>query len=321
MNSGQELGLVADIGGTNARFALVDTVGDRKRLLDMQQLACADYPTFEDSLSAYLKNVGAKPCPGVVAVAGAVKNNAVRFTNLNWHITPETLTKSGFPRVRLINDYAAQALALPLLDRQRLFPLGPHQGPHEGTLAVLGPGSGLGVAALIRQPGGQDVPLATEGGHADFAALDEVEHEIAKILTARHGRASIETLLCGNGLCRLYELLQLLGGKKAEPYSASDISERGMAGDWDCRDTLLRFCAILGSVSGDVALTLGATGGVFIAGGIAPRILPVLEASRFRERFEAKAPMVAWLKATPSLIITDTNSALLGAARVLGLAS
>lgn len=320
MTSGQELGLVADIGGTNARFALVDTVGDRKRLLDMQQLACADYPTFEDSLSTYLKLVGAKPCAGVVAVAGAVKNNAVRFTNLNWHITPETLTKSGFPGVRLINDYAAQALALPLLDRARLFPLGPHQGAHEGTLAVMGPGSGLGVAALIRQPGGQDVTLATEGGHADFAAVDDIEHEIVKILTARHGRVSIELLLSGGGLCRLHELLLLLGGKKAETLSASDISERGLAGDWDCRETLLRFCAILGSVSGDVALTVGATGGVFIAGGIAPRILSILEASRFRERFEAKAPMVAWLKATPSLIITDTNSALLGAARVLGAA-
>ncbi len=318
MSLGQDLGLVADIGGTNARFALVDTVGDRCRLLDMQQLACADYPTFEDSLSSYLRLVGAKPALGVVAVAGAVKNNAVRFTNLNWHITPESLTQSGFPGVRLINDYAAQALALPLLDRQRLFPLGPHQGPHEGTLAVMGPGSGLGVAALIRRPEGQDIPLATEGGHADFAAVDDVEHEIVKILTARHGRASIELLLSGSGLVRLHELLLLLGGKRSETLSASDISERGLAGDWDCRETLLRFCAILGSVSGDVALTLGATGGVFIAGGIAPRILAVLEASRFRERFEAKAPMVAWLKATPSLIITDTNSALLGAARVLG---
>ena len=318
MSSGQDLGLVADIGGTNARFALVDTVGDRCRLLDMHQLACADYPTFEESLSSYLRMVGAKPCAGVVAVAGAVKNNAVRFTNLNWHITPESLTQSGFPGVRLINDYAAQALALPLLDRQRLFPLGPHQGPHEGTLAVMGPGSGLGVAALIRRPEGQDIPLATEGGHADYAAVDDVEHEIVKILTARHGRVSIELLMSGSGLVRLHELLLLLGGKRSETLSASDISERGLAGDWDCRETLLRFCAILGSVSGDVALTLGATGGVFIAGGIAPRILPVLEASRFRERFEAKAPMVSWLKATPSLIITDTNSALLGAARVLG---
>ena len=318
MSSGQDLGLVADIGGTNARFALVDTVGDRCRLLDMHQLACADYPTFEESLSSYLRMVGAKPCAGVVAVAGAVKNNAVRFTNLNWHITPESLTQSGFPGVRLINDYAAQALALPLLDRQRLFPLGPHQGPHEGTLAVMGPGSGLGVAALIRRPEGQDIPLATEGGHADYAAVDDVEHEIVKILTARHGRVSIELLMSGSGLVRLHELLLLLGGKRSETLSASDISERGLAGDWDCRETLLRFCAILGSVSGDVALTLGATGGVFIAGGIAPRILPVLEASRFRERFEGKAPMVAWLKATPSLIITDTNSALLGAARVLG---
>jgi glucokinase len=317
MSSGQGLGLVADIGGTNARFALVETDGDRKRLLDMQQLACADYPTFEDSLATYLKRVGAAPRSGVVAVAGAVKNNTVRFTNLNWHITPESLTQSGFPGVRLINDYAAQALALPLLDRQRLFPMGPHDAPHDGTLAVMGPGSGLGVAALIRQPGGEDMPLATEGGHADFAAVDDVEMEIVRILTARHGRASVELLLSGSGLCRLHELLMLLGGKKNETLSASDISERGLAGDWDCRETLLRFCAILGSVSGDIALTLGATGGVFIAGGIAPRILKILEVSRFRERFEAKAPMVSWLKAVPSLIITDTNSALLGAARVL----
>lgn len=316
MSAGQSLGLVADVGGTNARFALVDTDGDRRHLIALEQLACADYPSFELTLTAYLERVGAVPHHGIVAVAGAVKDNQVHFTNLDWRISQESLTRSGFSGVRLINDYAAQALALPVLDGSRVFPLGRLTQAREGTLAVLGPGSGLGVAALVRHDG-LEIPLATEGGHADFAPVDEIEIRILQALTVHHGRVSIELLMSGSGLCRLHQVLLEIDGQAAQSLSASEITERGLAGNLACRTTLLRFCAILGSVAGSVALTLGATGGVFIAGGIAPRILAILQESAFRQRFEAKQPMAAWLQAVPSLIITDTNSALLGAARVL----
>lgn len=313
---GHGLGLVADIGGTNARFALVEIDGDPTHLIALEQLSCADYPSFEVTLESYLRRVGAAPRHGVVAVAGAVRDNAVHFTNLDWQIDQTSLDRAGFQGIRLINDYAAQALALPLLEGDRVFPLGPCSQPGEGTLAVLGPGSGLGVAALVRQ-GKIGIPLATEGGHADFAPVDEVEIEIQKLLAARHGRVSNELLLSGGGLCRLQECLAAIAGFPVVSLTASEITERGLAGDVHCHSVLLRFCAILGSVAGSVALTLGATGGVFVAGGIAPRLLSLLQESDFRERFEAKPPMRGWLAAVPSLIITDTNSALLGAARLL----
>jgi len=310
------LGLVADVGGTNARFALVETEGDRRRLIALEQLTCAEFPSFEATLGTYLDRVGASPHSGVVAVAGAVKNNAVHFTNLDWRISTESLERSGHTGIRLINDYAAQALALPLLDKDRICPLGPLERAGEGSLAVLGPGSGLGVAALVRQ-NGSEIPLPTEGGHADFAPVDETDMEVLRYLQARHGRVSIELLLSGGGLSRLHEALRSLAGDPGHVLTASEITRRGLDGDFQCHQTLLRFSAILGSVAGSVALTMGAVGGVFIAGGIAPRILSVLKESEFRSRFEAKEPMAGWLKAVPSLVITDTNSALLGAARVL----
>lgn len=310
MSVGAGLGLVADVGGTNARFALVEIEGDRRRLNSVEQLSCADFSSFEATLSAYLKRVGAKPHHGVVAVAGAVKDDAVHFTNLDWRIDRESLDRSGFHGVRLINDYAAQALALAALDDSHLCPLGPLDKAGTGTLAVLGPGSGLGVAALVRR-NGAEIPLATEGGHTDFAPVGDAEIEILRALNPLHGRVSNEALLSGGGLVRLHEVLW------SRTLAASEITEQGLRGDAQCRATLLRFCAILGSVAGNVALTLGATGGVFIAGGIAPRILSVLKESEFRRRFEAKPPMADWLRAVPSFVITDTNSALLGAARVL----
>jgi glucokinase len=320
MSSGQGLGLVADVGGTNARFALVETDGDRRRLIALEHFACAGFPSFEAALAAYLDRVGAAPHRGVVAVAGAVRGNSVHFTNLDWSITPESLAKCGYEGIRLINDYAAQALALPLLGEDRLRPLGPLAQATEGTLAVLGPGSGLGVAALVRQDG-NDIPMATEGGHADFAPVDEVDFEILHLLAKSRSRVSNECVLSGGGLVRLHEALVALYGESRHPLGAGEITERGLDGDMQCRRTLLRFCAMLGSVAGNVALTLGARGGVFIAGGIAPRILPVLKDSQFRARFEAKEPMADWVRATPTLVVTDTDAALLGAARLLDSAS
>ena len=316
MTRGHGLGLVADIGGTNARFALVDTQGDRKHLIALEQLHCAEFPDFETTLRTYLDHVGAAPHEGVVACAGAVKDNGVHFTNLDWCISQESLDKAGFSGIRLVNDYVAQAMALPILDHDRISPIGPLSQIGEGTLAVLGPGSGLGIAALIRQDG-REITLATEGGHADFPAVDELDIEILRALTAKHGRVSIETLMSGGGLTRLHEVMLALAGHKPQHLAASEITERGLSGDPHCHATLERFCAILGSVAGNAALTLGARGGVFIAGGIAPRILSVLQASQFRQRFEAKAPMADWLQAVPCLVITDTNSGLLGAARLL----
>jgi len=320
MKAGHGLGLVADIGGTNARFALVEIDGDHRRLITAEHLSCADYPTFEDSLIAYLRRVGAAPRLGVVAAAVAVRKNSVRFTNSGWHITPESLAHAGFGAFRLVNDYAAQAMALPLLDASRLFAIGPLASIGDGNLAVLGPGSGLGVAALIRKQGG-DVAVATEGGHADFAPVDALEGEILRLLSERFGRVSNEILLSGSGLSRLHDVLQNIDGLDDQELPASEITERGLSGDHRCHETLLRFCSVLGSVAGNVALTLGATGGVFLAGGIVPRLLSILPDSAFRARFEAKQPMTDWVTAVPTLVITDTDSALFGAARLLNAPS
>jgi glucokinase len=314
MSRGQDVGVVGDVGATNARFALVEKADGHRRLMAQIQLACADFPSFEAVLAAYLRQVGAAPRRGVIAVAGAVKNNSVHFTNLDWFVTDQSLAKAGLPALTLINDFAAQALALPFLDDSRLCPLGPLTRASEGMLAVIGPGSGLGIAGLLRR-NGQTIPLATEGGHADFAPTDEIEIELLRDLQRRHGRVSIEMLLSGAGLTRIH---RFLAGESAPDLAASEISARGLAGDEACHATLLRFCDILGSVAGNVALSLGATGGLFIAGGIAPRLLPLLRQSRFRQRFEAKGPMSDYVRAIPSLVITDTQSALLGAASLIG---
>jgi glucokinase len=251
-------------------------------------------------------------------VAGPVLDGEIEFTNLDWQISEgDLLAQFEFEAVKLINDFAAQALACPLLEPDDLRTLGPALRP--GTdcpMVVLGAGTGFGVAGLARGERG-DVAIATEGGHAGFAPYDEVEAEVWKRLKARYGRVSIERLLSGPGLFDLYRALAEIDGANAELADDKSVIEAANAGDRMAGAAADRFCAILGSVAGDLALSFGARGGVFVSGGLAPRIADRLAASQFRARFEDKGRLSPFVAQIPTSLVLHPYPAIVGAARQL----
>lgn len=306
--------LLADIGGTNARFALLDGA-----LGQVIRLPVADYPTAYDAVAAALQQLGARqtPAAAVLAFAGPVDVRRAVMTNAGWDTTREELrARFGFAEIRLLNDYAALALALQHLDAADCRCIGPARPAARGTLAVLGPGSGLGVAALLPgETGGQ--PLISEGGHATMPAADSLDAELLAVLRDEFGHVSAERVLSGPGLANIHRGLARLQGRRVEPLEAADITRLGLAGSDDlCRQALERFCLLLGSFAGNVALGYGAQGGVFLAGGILPRFPDFLAASGFRARFEAKGRFRDYLAAIPTSLITRPHAAFVGLAAV-----
>ncbi len=313
--NGVGLGLVGDIGGTNARFALVEFDGPDPRLIEPTTYKGEDYATAEDAIEHYLAKVGVRhPDQAVVAVAGPIEHGVVHMTNLDWKISEDSLRRAGgFRQATLINDFTAQALAAPRLSPKDLRQIGPLTTSGEGDLAILGPGTGFGVAGMARRHG-VNTPLTTEGGHIAFAPTDEIEIEILRALVKQFGRVSVERILSGPGMEDLHIALAEAEGRKVDPAPAKQITERAVEGCADSLATVDRFCAILGSTAGDIALALGARGGVFIAGGIAPRIIDLLEAGPFRARFEAKGRFVDYMESIPTHVILHPHTALIGAA-------
>lgn len=310
-------GLVGDVGGTHARFALVDAQGHVRH---PKTYRARDYDTLNDVLSDYINTVAGRSRPprAAIAVAGPVLDGEMEFTNLHWRISDvEILSHFEFEAVRLLNDFAAQALACPYLDADDLRTLGPGlRAVHDCPVVVMGAGTGFGVAALARSARG-DVAIATEGGHAGFAPGDEVEAELWSRARLRHGRVSIERLLCGQGLFEIYGDLCAMDQTPAIHADEQAVMTAGLTGEPMASATLDRFGAILGSVAGDLALSFGARGGVFISGGIAPRMADRLAAGPFRERFEAKGRMSEYVRAIPTSLVVHPYPALVGAAREL----
>jgi glucokinase len=259
-----------------------------------------------------------RPPRAVVAVAGPVLDGESEFTNLDWQVSEgELLAHFEFEAVRLINDFAAQALACPMLAPDALRALGPQlRGAADSPMVILGAGTGFGVAGLARSERG-DIAVATEGGHAAFAPSDDVEVEIWAKLRARHGRVSIERILSGQGLFDLYSVLA--GMRQAEPTLANEkaVFDAAAKSDALAGETLDRFCGILGSVAGDLALSHGARGGVFVSGGIAPRMGDRLATGSFRARFEDKGRLTTYVEQIPTSLVLHPYPALIGAAREL----
>jgi glucokinase len=308
---------VGDVGGTNARFALVDEDG---RIRAPHSYACADYASLTDILAEYLSTVTGRfrPPRAVLAVAGPVVAGEIEFTNLSWVVSElDLMAAFGFEAARLINDFAAQALAAPLMDDDDLRLIGPsvRADPH-GPAVILGAGTGFGVAGLARSSR-SDIPLPAEGGHAAFAPWDELEVEVWRRLRSRHGRVSIERILSGPGLFDLYRAIGDIQSIAAPLEDEKAVFAAGQEGDPLASAALDRFCEILGGVAGDLALTFGARGGVFVTGGIAPRMLDRLSAGGFRRRFEDKGRMSDYVKAIPTSVIVHPYAALVGAAREL----
>ena len=312
-------GLVGDVGGTNARFALIDAEG---RVRNLHIYSAAKYASLNEIIADYLeRTMGRKHPPrAAIAVAGPVLDGEIEFTNLDWQVSEgELLAQFEFEAVRLMNDFAAQALACPMLGGDSLRVLGPALRGAEGApMVVLGAGTGFGVAGLARSERG-DLAVATEGGHAAFAPSDDVEVEIWSRFRARHGRVSIERILSGRGIFELYGVLGEL--RQAEAGLADEKAVFAAAGQGDAlaSETLDRFGAILGSVAGDLALSFGARGGVFISGGIAPRMADRLVSGAFRERFEDKGRLGAYVRQIPTSLVVHPYPAIIGAARELAM--
>ena len=313
------LGLVGDVGGTNARFALAEEGPEGLRLAAYRSLLCADHDSLESALAAYLKDVGlaAAPARSVVAVAGPVVDGTIKLTNLRWATSEADLTAAGLGPVRLINDYEALALGAAHYGPADLRHAGgPRQAEPDHTLAVMGPGTGFGASALARSSRAQ-VVMATEGGHIGFAPYDALEMEVLKVLAGEFGRVSVERILSGPGLASLHAALCLIHGETPVVTDPSGVTRAANQGEPTAVRTLNVFCAILGGVAGDLALALGARGGVFIGGGIAPAIADQLVASPFRRRFEAKGRLSPYVEAIPTWIITHPQAALISGATLL----
>ncbi|MFQ5347427.1 MAG: glucokinase [Rhodothalassiaceae bacterium] len=322
MTKEETVGLVADIGGTNARFALVAD-GVRPHLVAQRRFACADHATLEAAVEAYLASVAPaqRPRRAVFAIAGPVDGDRVNMTNIAWHFSAREAARTlGFDRLQLVNDFTAIAHALHALaaEDMRPVPRGSRRSLRPGlTQAVLGPGTGLGISAIVRE-GARAAAIASEGGHVTFAPRDPIEREIEGVLRAQHGRVSYERLLSGPGLLSLYQALGRVEGRPAPLSRPADIVTAATDGsDALSRTSVLRFCAILGSFAGDLALAFGAWGGVFIAGGIVPRFPGLLDDSEFRARFEDKGRFAARLREVATVLVTHPDPGLFGAARIL----
>jgi glucokinase len=310
--------LVADIGGTRLRAALSDAGGPPHAFAE---LACADYPGPAEALQRYLSSNAARPVAACLAVAGPVAGDEFRFTNNAWAFSIEELRRRlGLERLLLKNDFEALALALPTLAGTDLHPLGlaiePPSGRH--TLAVVGPGTGLGVAALVPHAGCW-IAQPGEGGHIGFAPQDDLEREVERVLRRSKTRVTNEDILSGAGLAALYRAIgELEGQPDAAHIAPAEVTRRALAGEEDLAVRAVEvFCAVLGAVAGDVALLTGARGGVFIGGGIAPRILPLLERSRFRARFEDKGVQSGYVRAIGTSAIVSRTPTLTGALAAL----
>jgi glucokinase len=307
--------LVGDIGGTNARFAVVDVAASPWTIASAMEVE-GQFADFAGALRAYLQRAGIAKAPSFIslAVAGPVTAGAVNFTNRQWRLSETELRRAGFAHALLVNDFAALAFSVTALPPRDLHTIGPELAGLEGEpLSVIGAGTGFGAALLARFRG-RAVPVATEGGHISFAPTDEKEIDVLHVLTRRFGQVSVERVLSGPGLERLHGAIAKINGHRSMALSAADIVAQADR-DPDCHEAVEMFCAIYGAVAGDFALAHGARGGVYLAGGIAQKIEPLLAASSFRARFEAKGRMSDYVKAIPTRLIVSADAAFLGAAR------
>ena len=306
--------IVADIGGTNARFSRVDLAS-----LALDQVAvypCAEFATLADALTHYrqqhqlnaVKNVG-------IAIACPVNGDEVSMTNFHWQFSVRAMQQQlGLDALQVINDFTAVAMCLPALTATEKVQLGGGDVQPGKPIAVLGAGTGLGVAHLL-PVNDSYIPLPGEGGHIDWAAQNEQEWFIQQMLAKEYGHVSPERLLSGPGLEAIYKALALYRRQVAEPLSAADIARLALSGQSALAvATVEQFFAALGSVAGNLALTLSTFGGVYVAGGIVPKLLPLAGQSEFRARFEAKGRFSAFNRRIATYVVTAEQPGLVGAA-------
>ena len=312
--------LMGDVGGTNARFAVQESPGAQPT--QVVTYPSVEFETFDDALKAYVAQLTcAKPLQAAVGIANPIVGDRVQMTNFHWSFSIEAVRKElGFERLLLINDFTALALSLPSLQPEHLRRIGSGgTADPAGAIGLIGPGTGLGVSGLLHDTAGHLVPLGGEGGHVSLASANAREDAVVAVLRNRFGHASAERALQGAGLVAMYEALCQIDGVGAANLDPAGVTAAAMAGsDARCVEVVELFFAFLGSVAGNLALTLGARGGVYIGGGIVPRLGDWIDRSAFRERFVAKGRFREYLEGIPTwLIHAETSPALIGAARAL----
>lgn len=312
--------LLADIGGTNARFAWQAAPG--APITDVQVLPGAHYPTLQAAMHAYLDGLGrGAPAAVAIAIANPITGDMVRMTNHDWAFSQSAVkAEFGLRTLRMLNDFTALALALPDLPAAELRQVGGGEAVPGVAMGLVGAGTGLGVSGLLPDGHGGWVPLEGEGGHVTLPATTARERTVMDGLIRRYGHASAERVCCGQGLVDTCAILCEADCVTVQGLdSASAVSEAALkAGHPQALETLNIFCAMLGSVAGNLALTLGARGGVYVGGGIVPRLGAWFHQSPFRERFDNKGRFTGLLQGMPVWVITSAQSpALLGAARAL----
>jgi glucokinase len=295
--------LIADIGATTTRCAIA-TPG-RRKTEHLKVMANSDFESARDVLGGFLASLPSKPAFGALAIAAPISGNEIRMINRNWTFKRlELASHLGLERLEVINDFHAVAYALPLIGNKDRAEIGVATAYRPGNRAVLGPGSGLGVGAWIAD-GNKGVPVTGEGGHVTLAGRDEREDRIIARLRERYGHCSAERVLSGPGIIALHSAMHDGEMKTSREITTGTVDPK-------CRATMEQFYRFLASVSADLAMTTGAYGGLYIAGGIVPAHVEQIQASTFRERFEDKGRYRGYMQAIPTYVITDPMPGLTG---------
>lgn len=309
--------LVADIGGTNARFALITgKSASGFNIEHIQILSTKNHTTLSDALNTYLSGLdGIKPKAMCLAVAGPVVGDTVKLTNLSWEFSCSAMaTEFGVEKFLAMNDFAAVAAACGQLNEDHLVCIKPGEEKSQFTKAVFGPGTGLGVAGLVNY-NNLWLPVPCEGGHVNLAPSNDFEAEVIKAGMSQLGHVSAENFISGPGLVKLYKAICQVQSVQAENLQPADITKGALENSQGVLfDTLSTFCSIAGAFAGNLALTYGAQGGVYIAGGVFPRFVDFLKASEFNQRFSNKGVMSHYVENIPVHLIQHTETAFVGAA-------
>jgi glucokinase len=307
--------VLCDIGGTNTRVAAVRTPGGALEMLS--RIRTDDFPTFELALADLCSRAGIVPKSLVLCGAGPVVGKHLALTNAGWTLDGNALKKHfGLAQGLLLNDFEAQALALPVIDRTHALMIGPDLPVDSGPRLILGPGTGLGVAALL-QTGGTFAAVPTEAGHVGFGPAHPDEEAIWPHLERAHGRHTAESVLSGPGLGRLHQARVVKHGLKSTAKSAADVTRAAVAEPSGPEaDTVRMFWRLIGRFAGDMAITFAATGGVTLAGGILPRIRSLVDEAEFRSQFEEKEPVAELARRIPTRLLIESDAVLGGMAAI-----
>ncbi|NOX82391.1 MAG: glucokinase [Alphaproteobacteria bacterium] len=310
--------LVADIGGTNARFALATRDKDRIITRDSQTFRAEDFETIRDAADAYLEAVTAKPKAACFAVAGPVSDDVIDFTNSPWVLEVANIKAAlGLDRFMVANDFEALASSLRHLPKSDLVSVKPGVGAADAPILVIGPGTGLGQA-LVLSVDGRDRIIPTEGGHVGLAPGTDEEIEVMKFIAREHPRVSVERVLSGRGLVNIHRALCAIADTPRVSLKANEITKAAMTKEYPIAVRAVEmFCELLGAVAGDAVLATGARGGVVLGGGILPKIREIFLASQFTRRFLDKGRMCDYVERAPVDLIVNDGAALIGAAVIL----